>query len=49
MSLLNGSNKKGAKNKNAKTTAPSAKTQIKPGKAASFAKKPIKTGGTRGS
>lgn len=51
MSLLNNNNKKGSgkNNKNTKPGVPGAKTQIKPGKAASFAKKPIKTGGTRGS
>jgi hypothetical protein len=50
MSLLNGgknNNKKG--NKGAKPAAPGAKTFIKPGKTANISKKPIKTGGTRGS
>ena len=51
MSLLsqNKNNKKG--NKNAKSNLPGAKSIIKPGtgKAASFSKKPIKTGGARGS
>lgn len=50
MSLLSGNNKKDGKgNKNSKPSVPGAKTNVKPGKAASFAKKPIKTGGTRGS
>lgn len=50
MSLLNGgknNSKKGAKG--AKPTAVGAKSFIKPGKTANISKKPIKTGGTRGS
>jgi len=51
MSLLNNNqkdHKKGAKN--AKNNLAGTKSFIKPaGKAAAFSKKPIKTGGTRGS
>ncbi len=48
MSLLSQNNKgkKGAKNTK---TAVGGKAVIKPGKAANITKKPIKTGGTRGS
>ncbi len=51
MSLISNANnkkdgKKGAKGAN---NAPGAKSFIKPGKAANFSKKPMKTGGTRGS
>ena len=51
MSLLSGNKKDGKKGgKNAKNTLPGAKGAIKPsGKAAAFSKKPMKTGGTRGS
>jgi hypothetical protein len=51
MSLLSGNKKDGKKgNKNTKNALPGAKQNIKPGsKAASFARKPVKTGGTRGS
>ncbi len=53
MSLLNNNNKKGAKKGNKATpgaAGASKFTTAKPGgKAASFSKKPIKTGGTRGS
>ena len=50
MSLLNGgknNTKKGAKS--AKPAVPGAKSFVKPGKSANISKKPIKTGGTRGS
>jgi hypothetical protein len=50
MSLLNNNkndNKKGGKN--AKNNLPGSKSFIKPAKAPAFSKKPIKTGGTRGS
>lgn len=36
-------------NKNNKATVPGVKVNSKAGKAASFSKKPVKTGGTRGS
>jgi hypothetical protein len=50
MSLTNNNNKGGKKgNKNAQKNVPGSKTFIKPGKAAAFSKKPIRTGGTRGS
>ncbi|HLO71892.1 MAG TPA: hypothetical protein VK167_13530 [Flavipsychrobacter sp.] len=51
MSLLNGGKnnaKKGAKGAKP-TAAPGAKSFVKPGKTANISKKPIKTGGTRGS
>jgi len=43
----NGKGKKGGKN--AKNNIPAAKSFIKPGKAGGFSKKPVKTGGMRGS
>ena len=53
MSLLNGNNKKGGKKGNKATPGAAGANKLagpKPGgKAASFSKKPIKTGGTRGS
>lgn len=52
MSLLNNSNKKGGKkdNKQAKNAIPGAGSSfMKPNKQANIAKKPIKTGGARGS
>ncbi len=51
MSILSGNNKdkKGAKGAAKGTNAAGAKAQVKPGKAVGFAKKPVKTGGTRGS
>jgi hypothetical protein len=52
MSLLNNNNNnKGGKkgDKNAKKSAPGSAGFIKPSKAAAFTKKPVKTGGTRGS
>lgn len=51
MSLLSNANNKkdGKKGKNAKSNVPGAKSFIKPGKAAAFSKKPVRTGGTRGS
>lgn len=50
MSILSGGNKKDKKgSKAAKAALPGAKTNIKPGKASGMNKKPIKTGGTRGS
>lgn len=50
MSLLSGNHKDKKKgNKAAATAKPGAKPVIKPGKGAGFSKKPIKTGGTRGS
>jgi hypothetical protein len=51
MSILSNNskdNKKGAKNANAKAL-PGAKPNVKAGKGAGFSKKPVKTGGTRGS
>ncbi len=51
MSLLNGgknNNKKGAKGAKPAAT-PGAKPFVKPGKGANINKKPIKTGGARGS
>jgi len=51
MSLLNNNAKKGDKKdkKNTASAAANAKFGAKPGKAVSFSKKPMKTGGTRGS
>ncbi|WP_343303134.1 hypothetical protein AAHN97_16390 [Chitinophaga niabensis] len=53
MSLLNNSNKKGGKrdNKQSKTNQPGVNNAsfMKPGKQANVAKKPVKTGGARGS
>ncbi len=50
MSLLNNNKKHDKKgSKGAKNNVPDAKTFIKTGKTAAFSKKPIKTGGTRGS
>jgi hypothetical protein len=40
-------NKKGGKG--AKSSVPGAKTAVKPGKSAAVSKKPVKTGGARGS
>ncbi|MBS1771865.1 MAG: hypothetical protein JST82_03330 [Bacteroidetes bacterium] len=50
MSLLNGNKNNGKKGaKNAKGNTATTKSFIKPGKSANVAKRPIKTGGTRGS
>ena len=50
MSLTSNTNKNNKKGgKNAKPSALATKFQVKPGKAAGFSKKPVKTGGTRGS
>ena len=50
MSLTSGNKNNGKKGaKNAKNNIPAAKNFIKPGKAGGFSKKPVKTGGMRGS
>ncbi|SEM02291.1 hypothetical protein SAMN04488505_103160 [Chitinophaga rupis] len=50
MSLLNNNNKKGKKDKKQTPNAiPGATNFMKPNKAAGNAKKPMRTGGTRGS
>ncbi|SIN65101.1 hypothetical protein [Chitinophaga niabensis] len=53
MSLLNNSNKKGGKrdNKQGKNNTPGVNNSsfLKPGKQTNISKKPIKTGGARGS
>ena len=50
MSLTNQNNQKGkGGNKNPKSNAQNSKFMGKPGKAVGISKKPIKTGGTRGS
>ena len=50
MSLLSQNNKGKKDGKGgAKANVPGAKSSIKPGKSANISKKPIKTGGTRGS
>lgn len=50
MSLLSNSNKKdGKKGKKANNNLPGANNFTKPTKAMAFSKKPLKTGGTRGS
>ena len=50
MSLLSQNNNKGKKGgKNAKGALPGAKPVLKPGKSSNVTKKPVKTGGTRGS
>ncbi len=50
MSLTSGNKNNGKKGgKNSKNNIPAAKGFIKPGKTGGFSKKPIKTGGMRGS
>ncbi|CAL1517963.1 hypothetical protein [Chitinophaga sp. MM2321] len=50
MSLLNNNKKNGKKdNKQVKNNMPGGNAFIKPNVAPSFTKKPVKTGGTRGS
>ena len=50
MSLFNNTKKDGKKdNKNQKAAGPASKFIAKPNKSASVPKKPIKTGGSRGS